>query len=70
MVFTYNLLSLSLPPTATRTTAVQHHNRNQFRLTGWAGENSRPEPSQGNDDVRNMQWMLKEVIHNNNNVFM
>ena len=29
-----------------------------------------PEQSQGDNYVRNVQWILKEVIHNNNNGFM
>ena len=69
-VLTYDLLSLSLPPTAMRGTVVQHHIHNQFRLSGWAEDNSRPEPSQGNNEVSNMQWTVKEIIQNNNNEFL
>ena len=50
-------------------TIIRHHNHNEFRITGWTEDISRLEFSQGNDDVRNMQWMVKEVIHNNNNEF-
>ena len=53
-----------------RGTVVQHHIHNQFRLSGWAEDNSRPEPSQGNNEVSNMQWIVKEIIQNNNNEFL
>ena len=49
---------------------VRHHNHNQFILAGWAGGNGRPEPSQDDNDVSDMQWMVKEVIHNNANEFL
>ena len=49
---------------------VQHHNRKQFKLTVWSEYKGRPEQSQFNNDVSNMQWMITEVIHNTNNVFL
>ena len=70
MEFTDDLLALSLPPTEMRATIVRHHKRNQFILKGRAEDTGRPEPSQGDNDVRSMQWMVTEVIHNNNNVFL
>ena len=64
-VFTYDLLALSLPPTAMQATIVRHHNHNQFSLKLWSEDNGRPEPSQFNNYISNMQWIVKEVIHNN-----
>ena len=69
-VFTYDLLDLSLPPTARRVTVVWHHSHNQFRLPVWVEDNIRTEPSQGNNNIRNMKCTVKEVIHNNINVFL
>ena len=34
-------------------------------LTVWEDVNRGPEPSQVDNDVRNMQWVVKEVIHKN-----
>ena len=53
-----------------RDTAVQHHNHNQVRLIVWAEDNSGPESSKVDNDFSNMQWMVKEVIHKNNNEFL
>ena len=53
-----------------RATFIRHHNHNQFRLIRWEKDNGRTEPSQGNNCVRNIQWMVKEVIHNNDNEFL
>ena len=64
-VFTYDLLALSLPPKAMQATIVRHHNHNQFSLKLWSEDNGRPEPSQFNSYISNMQWIVKEVIHNN-----
>ena len=61
-IFTYNLLSLSIPPTSIRATVIRHHNQNQFRLTVWTEYNGRLEPPQGNNYVRNMQWTVTEAI--------
>ena len=70
MVFTYDFLVLSLFPTAIRATAARHHSHNKFRLTGWVEYNSGPKHSQYDDGVRIIQWMVKEVIHKNNNDFL
>ena len=53
-----------------RETFIRHHNHNQFRLIRWAEDNVRTETSQGNNYVRNIQWMVKEVIHNNTDEFL
>ena len=68
MVFAYELLALSLPPTEMIDNVVRHNNK--FSLTGLADDNGGPEPSQGDNYVSNMQWMVKEVIHKNNNEFL
>ena len=70
MFFTYDLLALSLPQIAMIYSAARHHNHNQLRLTVWVEYNGEPEPLQGDNYFRNMQLMVKEVIHKNNNKSM
>ena len=53
-----------------RATVIQYNNHNQFRITGWAEDKVRLEPSQGKKEVRNIHWMVTEMIHNNQNEFM
>ena len=51
-------------------TVVHHYNHNQIRLTGWTEYSGRPEPSQVDNDARNMQWVVKELMNKNNDEYL
>ena len=53
-----------------RATVIQHQNHNRFRLTVRAEDNGEHEPSQVDNNFRNMQWMVKYMIQKNNNGFL